>query len=145
MTIIDTFVRTVDSMVSTNTTNEVEDILTNLVIPVISFASYVDRFNIYLRKEDKQPVIFLTAFIYMDRWSSIGHLNIYTVHRVFLVCFVLALKYLIDDPPSNLYMARIGGVSLMLLNSMERFFLNAIQFNLFVTNEEYAELVYEFR
>ncbi|KAI8815375.1 hypothetical protein BJ742DRAFT_750306 [Cladochytrium replicatum] len=72
--------------------------------------------------------------------SPIYHPSLRCGRRMFLTALMSASKYLLDRPPSNLAWARLGGLELEHLNTVEASFLGAIQFDLFVSPQSWAKL-----
>ncbi|KAI8814223.1 hypothetical protein BJ742DRAFT_704180 [Cladochytrium replicatum] len=72
--------------------------------------------------------------------SPIYHPSLRCGRRMFLTALMSASKYLLDRPPSNLAWARLGGLELEHLNTVEASFLGAIQFDLFVSPQTWAKL-----
>ena len=79
------------------------------------------------------------ALIYIDRFiqSSGIQVNSLTVHRILLTSVVLAAKTYDDNFYTNTHYARVGGVPVEELNSLELEFLFGISFSLYVSCEEY--------
>lgn len=61
-----------------------------------------------------------------------------TIHRLFAIATVVSAKIQDDDEHfSNSYYAKVCGLSLRQLNSLEANFMSLISWNLFVDPEEY--------
>jgi hypothetical protein len=58
-------------------------------------------------------------------------------HRLMLISITLAIKFHDDTYYSNAFYAKVGGVQLREFNSLERRFLQLIEWNLHVEAEEY--------
>lgn len=88
--------------------------------------------------------VFVTMFVYLDRVQEkckallASDMN---CHRLVFTCLVLAVKYLEDEVHSNGYYARVGGLTIDEMNSLEFKLLNVLDWNLSVSPETYA--VYE--
>uniref|UniRef100_A0A7S3G0J3 Cyclin n=1 Tax=Palpitomonas bilix TaxID=652834 RepID=A0A7S3G0J3_9EUKA len=108
----------------------------SLTIPNISIAAYVQR----LAKHAHTSAGCLVAgLIYLQRvahWQQI-RLNSYNVHRLYFCAVVVATKFLDDVYFNNAFYARIGGVGLKEMNSMELDFLYMIGFRLYISPAEY--------
>lgn len=78
---------------------------------------------------------------YAERVSAIKDfcLTAYNVHRFFLATLVVAHKTYSDDCYLNSYFAKIGGIGLDELNSLELCLLNWLDFNTFITPSEFFE------
>lgn len=117
----------------------------------INFFQYLDRLHYYLfykpgrlqSEEFYAPECFLAAFIYMDKLCmSIGSTNIvnpFTIHRLFFVATVLAIKFYCDNFYNNTYYAQVGGIPVEELNELEINFLKTIDFNLDIPREEWIQ------
>eukprot|EP00186_Timspurckia_oligopyrenoides_P000039 CAMPEP_0182441562 /NCGR_PEP_ID=MMETSP1172-20130603/533_1 /TAXON_ID=708627 /ORGANISM="Timspurckia oligopyrenoides, Strain CCMP3278" /LENGTH=243 /DNA_ID=CAMNT_0024635919 /DNA_START=155 /DNA_END=886 /DNA_ORIENTATION=+ len=81
------------------------------------------------------------ALVYLKRLSALDsrlRLNDYNVHRIFMTAFVLASKMLEDEVYSNEHYARVGGIpSLLEMNKLEACMLSLLDFNLYISPEEY--------
>ena len=79
------------------------------------------------------------ALIYIDRFiqSSGIQVNSLTVHRILLTSVVLAAKTYDDNFYTNTHYARVGGVPVEELNSLELKFLCGISCSLYGSCEEY--------
>lgn len=88
--------------------------------------------------------VFVTMFVYLDRVQEkckpllASDMN---CHRLVFTCLVLAVKYLEDEVHSNGYYARVGGLTIDEMNSLEVKLLSVLDWNLSVSPETYA--VYE--
>eukprot|EP01064_Diplonema_japonicum_P011587 TRINITY_DN189_c1_g1_i1.p1 TRINITY_DN189_c1_g1~~TRINITY_DN189_c1_g1_i1.p1 ORF type:complete len:205 (+),score=39.16 TRINITY_DN189_c1_g1_i1:41-655(+) len=63
-----------------------------------------------------------------------------TVHRVVLCAFMVAMKCTSDRVLSNKLVAKYGGVAIANLNVMERHFLSVLDWDVFISKEEYVQL-----
>ena len=66
------------------------------------------------------------------------------MHRIILCCIIIAIKYNEDSYYANDYYAKVGGVSTEELRRLEYYFIQAIDFDLYVDNElleKYKELL----
>lgn len=95
---------------------------------------YIARLVKYSNTETSSIII---AIIYLDRICEMDkiNLNIKNFHRLFLISFVIAVKYNEDKYYSNTMYAKMGGISLNELNHLESSFLESVEFFLFVENE----------
>jgi len=66
-------------------------------------------------------------------------LDTLTIHRLVLVSMVLAVKYHEDNHYSQAYYAQVGGVSLTELNSMERLFVDIVEWDLDVNYDRFVK------
>ena len=103
--------------------------------PRISLQQYAIRIS---SKSSCSEACFVLATIYIERLlAKRVVVNQYSVHRIFLVSTLLAIKYLEDDCFDNKWYATFGGVSLSELNSLEQDMLEFLEYRLVVTSEEY--------
>ncbi len=95
----------------------------------------------------KAQLIIITI-IYINRFKNCTR-NKYGINRiftftnftaVFIIALLLASKFLLDNPPKNIEIKDYvygDNISLPAFNMLERLFLNIIEFNIFVSSEEY--------
>lgn len=111
----------------------------SITIPKVSISEYLDRIRQYTKCSDS---CFVFAFIYIDRLLqniSSSKLTMKNIHRLILAAIVLAIKYLDDSYYDNETYAKVGGVSLSEINSLESHMLFLINYNLYVDNELYYQ------
>lgn len=106
-------------------------------VPSISIGDYLAYLNIYMLCPEHCYVL---ALIYVER--LISKVKKYTfdtisLHRLFLIGLVVATKYSEDKYYKNSYYAKIGGIQINDLNSLEKKFLLLLDFDLFVTHEQF--------
>ena len=100
--------------------------------PAISVGSYLRRIAKYTTLD--KPCMLL-ILIYIDRVSErMAGFTIcsLTVHRFVCAAVVCASKGLCDSFSTNTHYARVGGISLVELNMLEKEFLNTIDWRLMV-------------
>jgi len=107
--------------------------------PTVPMDDYIRRI-IKLTRLPEEGV--LAALIYLERivraypQLSVTTLNI---HRLFLTAAMLASKMMLDIPYQNTFWARVSGTySTAALNQMELELLPLLDFNLYVSDEEYS-------
>lgn len=86
------------------------------------------------------PESFIGAFCLLKRLENIGAIppiTQRTVHRLFLTCLVLAVKFLEDETLSNKDFAKVGCVTVTELNRMECDALNCLGFDASILPGEY--------
>eukprot|EP00826_Nyctotherus_ovalis_P001020 TRINITY_DN1010_c0_g1_i12.p1 TRINITY_DN1010_c0_g1~~TRINITY_DN1010_c0_g1_i12.p1 ORF type:complete len:208 (+),score=35.06 TRINITY_DN1010_c0_g1_i12:105-728(+) len=111
--------------------------------PRISIADYLLRIHQYANCSDS---CFILAFIYLDRLLQSNPefaLSNRSIHRLLLSAVVLAIKYSDDAYADNLTYAKIGGVSLSEMNTLEGEMLKLLQYNLFVDGELFSQYLSE--
>jgi len=105
-------------------------------VPEISISEYMDRI---IRYTPCSAEVYIMAVILMDRLAMgagvhITHLN---VHRLLFTSILVASKTLDDTTYNNKYHSIVGGLELQDLNTLERRFLNLINYNLNVSFENF--------
>ena len=97
-------------------------------------AAYIDRLRKYFRCSD---VVFICALIYIDKYLLDQKLDIHQlcIHRLLLVFLVIAVKFLEDVHFQNAYYAKVGGITTLELNSLEKSCLISIGFKLDIKPE----------
>lgn len=112
--------------------------------PAIGICQYLERINKYASCSSE---CFVLALIYIDRLIQRNNfvLTELNVHRVVITAVLLAAKFFDDAYYNNAYYAKVGGVLVSEMNSLEVEFLFRINFSLRVVPEVYqkyhAELV----
>lgn len=109
-----------------------------LKAPNISVFQYLERIHKYASCSSE---CFILALIYVDRLIQrnnflLTHLN---VHRVVISAVLVAAKFFDDAYYNNAYYAKVGGVLVSELNSLEVEFLFRINFCLHVTPDLYRK------
>ena len=66
-------------------------------------------------------------------------LNPHNIHRIILGCLLLAIKYNEDVYFTNEHYAKVGGVSIQELNSLEYFSIQLLNFNLYISEDIYQK------
>lgn len=112
-------------------------------VPGITIYDYVARIHQYAECSDS---CYTTAFIYIDRILQKNPsfvLSKRSAHRLIITAILLAIKYSDDTYADNLVYAKIGGVSLGELNSLEVEMLSLLQFGLYVHPQLYLQYTKE--
>jgi Cyclin len=107
--------------------------------PKISIKLYLKRLEEYMKCSEET---FILALIYLDRITSKEkqlEINSYCIHRLFLSGLVVAAKFFEDKYYKNSYYSKVGGISNIELNTLELQFLLLIDFQLYVSDEEYEK------
>ena len=117
---------------------EVINSFSNLETPSITVAAYIERLLKYFKIEGSTLTI---SLIYLIRICKAGDFKLSknSFHSSFLISLALATKYNEDVHFRNNYYAQIGGVSLETFNSLEREYLNIINYKLYIKKEEYTQ------
>ncbi|PIA15813.1 cyclin-domain-containing protein [Coemansia reversa NRRL 1564] len=104
--------------------------------PNISLSDYMQRVSKYASLE---PACLLIMLIYVDRIcqrNSNFTISSLTVHRFIITAATIACKTLCDAYCTNLHYAKVGGVSMQELNSLEIEFLRMMGWHLIATQEQ---------
>lgn len=105
--------------------------------PAMTIKDYLQRIHKYFQCTDECYVI---ALVYIDRVGKIDpamtvcELN---VHRLLVLCVMLAAKFHDDVYYSNSYYSKVGGLSLKEVNALEAKFLKMLDWRVNVDLEEY--------
>jgi hypothetical protein len=83
----------------------------------------------------------MLTLIYIDRLCDLNqlHLNDFNIHRIILATVLIAIKYNEDDYYSNDYYAKVGGISLQEINTLEYECVKLLNHKLFVEEEFYKK------
>ncbi len=106
-------------------------------VPSVSIHDYLFRIARYFLCS---PECFVIALVYIDRIMkkqpdfTVCKLNI---HRLIVTSMMLAVKFFDDVYYSNAYYAKVGGVKGPEMNVLELHFLRLIDWQLFVSPEEF--------
>jgi hypothetical protein len=112
--------------------------------PSVSVEKYLERLAKY---SPCSPQCFIVALIYIDRLLS-RHpeflLRSSNVHRLLITSLLLAAKSHEDCSYNNAFYARLGGLSIVELNSLELALLSLLDFELAVPPQTYLRYSSEF-
>ena len=105
--------------------------------PTISLLEYIRRI-LYFVKLDISTVII--AMIYIDRiCKEKVFLNEFNIHRILIISIYIAYTYNEDVIFDNNYLSLVSGMNKNEILALEEDFLDLIDFNLFVNDEEYEQ------
>lgn len=110
--------------------------------PTISVPDYISRIGFYIPQSS--PQMWVTALLYIDRLLKHNTglvLARNNVHRVIILSVVTALKFNEDKTYANEFFARVAGITLTELNSLELEFLRFIDFDLYISNTTFLHAV----
>jgi len=109
-----------------------------LKAPSISILQYLERIHKYACCSSE---CFVLALIYIDRMIQGNNflLTELNVHRVVITGILLAAKFFDDAYYNNAYYAKVGGVLVKEMNSLEVEFLFRINFSLHVSPDVYSK------
>lgn len=105
--------------------------------PSIRFDSYLSRF---VRMAPQSPFCYVAIHIYLNRFIAkygSNMLNLLSSYRIFLAAFVIAAKCFDDEFYPDDFYSRVGGVSFAHLRDLQIHFLEAIDFNISISKEEF--------
>lgn len=114
-------------------------------VPSISLGAYISRI---IRSKLMSTQSLIVAIMYLKRFidnTEVGFFNYLTVHRIVLIAILIASKYVDDELYTNKDYARLGGIDLENMNSMELEFLFRVGFSLYIEQGEYNQLCDEIR
>ena len=105
-------------------------------IPKISLFDYLTRIQTYSYIEAPSLIC---SLIYVDRICEIAGITLtyYYIHRILFAAVLTSIKYNEDVFYDNNYYAQVAGVRTKELNMIEYTFLELIEFNLFILEEDY--------
>jgi hypothetical protein len=87
------------------------------------------------------PSVHSTALALLDKFVEASHdqdtLNQWTAQQLITGVYTLAVKYIEDSHFSNKYYAEIGGMSVKSLNEMELTILKALEFSVYVSEDDF--------
>ncbi|CAE7870844.1 CYCU4-1 [Symbiodinium necroappetens] len=109
------------------------------VAPGIGIEQYLTRLAKYFQCHES---CLLLALVYIDRavkMNPVVVVNNFTIHRLLAVSTVLAAKVQDDLFFSNAHYARVCGLTLRELNSLEVYFTSLLRWKLHVPVTEYRE------
>lgn len=107
-------------------------------LPTISIMEYLLRFATYAWISNEGMIM---GIIYLCRLSISNPnfaVNQLTIHRLLLVSMLAAAKFYDDQYASNACYAILGGVTTRELNRLEAHFLFLINFQLYISPEQYS-------
>ena len=99
--------------------------------PSITIYEFMKRLYKFSKASEE---ILILVFIYIDRLSRNRKLwlNYYNIHKLILASFVATSKFYSDDYYGMDFYAKLGGISLREITTLEYKFLALFDFNLFV-------------
>jgi hypothetical protein len=84
--------------------------------------------------------VMICAIIYLERLDI--DINIFNIHKLMLVSLLISSKFVEDENYKNKHWSRFGGISLSMLNRLEKFYLIKIKNKLYIhTTEFYNKFV----
>eukprot|EP00727_Mastigamoeba_balamuthi_P006053 m51a1_g2067 hypothetical protein (244) ;mRNA; f:1444397-1445895 len=107
--------------------------------PTVPVTDYINRVAYYIPQ--CSPTMWVTALLYIDRLLKLNQglsITYYNIHRIILGSVICALKFHEDKTYGNDYFARVGGVPVPELNSIEAMFLQLLKWELYVNPVTFA-------
>jgi len=107
--------------------------------PSISIREYLERIAKYSCCSGE---CFVLALVYIDQIIKSNPafvVNSLNIHRLLITSVMLAAKFFDDHYYNNAYFAKVGGVPIQEINSLEVEFLFMTNFDLFVPTDTYAQ------
>ena len=103
-------------------------------------SSFIERVLCYLKCTDETII---SAGIFIERWCSTTStsLSFDNIFKLLLAAMLAAVKSREDEFYSNSYYATIWGLPLSLVNKMETDFLNEIEWELYITEDQYLHFI----
>lgn len=100
-------------------------------IPGIAIDAYIERILKYSNIDESTLTI---ALIYIDRLCEITkiQMSMNNIHRLIITSVLLAIKYNEDDYYSNTHYAKVGGITLQEINTLEEEFVEGLDWKVFV-------------
>jgi len=130
---------TLASMASLSVSRSGSTVFHSKYPPDVSITKYVARMQRYLHCKASCYVL---CVYYIDKLLMLFpkmSFDILSSHRLIMTSIVLAAKFSSDTPFSDLFYSRVGGVSVQELNSLENCFLNMLDGNLTISEEQYSK------
>ena len=107
------------------------------VYPSISLFDYLQRIIKYVKIELSTLII---AMIYIDRiCREKVFLNEFNIHRIMLISIYMAYIYNEDCVFDNKYLALVSGLSKAEMMTLQEDFLDLVEFNLYVSDDEFEQ------
>lgn len=108
--------------------------------PKISLYDYLKRINSYSSINDSTYIIalMLTDRLCLESSTYITELN---VHRLIFTAILIAIKINEDDYYEMTYYAEIAGIEIEELLLLEETFLDLVNFNLYIKEEDYMKYI----
>lgn len=105
--------------------------------PSINISDYLKRIIEYSEIEFSTLVI---SLVYLERLCKEKiFLNEYNIHRILLLCVIMAYKYNEDSKCNKEYLSKIGGISEKEISLLEHEFFDFIDYKFFIEDEEFKK------
>lgn len=112
------------------------DIFSSSSIPKIPLKNYLERISKMCEVENSTLIL---ALIYLNRFQKATSQRItkFNAHRLLLISIVVSVKINEDYIMKDSCYAAIGGIKIELLATLERAFLDSLEWDLYVDDETY--------
>ena len=110
-----------------------------LEVPGIPILDYLTRIVKYSRIDKSEIIVGMLYFKTMRKLHRHFPCCDRSVHRTMLTLLLLATKMHRDDPASNQFFSRLGGIPPKELARLERCALDLLSYRLFVSIDEYTQ------
>lgn len=107
-------------------------------VPPLDVKSYLCRIKQYGQCSDE--AIFVGSLYVLRLSQKYGPsfpITVWSIHRILITCILLAVKFVDDVRWNNEYYSVVGGIPLTEMNALEVDMLALLEFNLYVTDDEY--------
>ena len=112
-----------------------------LEAPEISIFDYLTRIVRHSRIDTSEVIVGMLYFKRLRKLHCHFPCSDRSMHRTILILLLVATKMHRDDPVSNKFFARLGGIPPKELARLERCALHLLDYTLFVSIDEYAREV----
>ena len=104
-------------------------------LPNLSFKEYLEKSIVSLTNEENTIIY---SLIVLDRFISSGIiLTKYNLFLSFLVSFLISVKINEDKIYADNVYAKLGGIDLKTLSTLEKIFLDVVGYNIIVSEEDF--------
>ena len=127
---LDKYIIYLNKKINNNSNNNSEfenDCCIKNIDDIISITDYINRLIISLNLTN---VIMITSIIYIERLNI--NITNYNIHKLLLVSMLISSKYVEDVYFNNRYWSRCGGITISVLNKLEKNYLQKINYKLFI-------------
>jgi hypothetical protein len=109
--------------------------------PTLSLMDYCKRIYTYSGCELETLVVSFILVNRVIRKNPTFHLSIHNCHKLFLTAILVSSKLYEDDALDNVEFAKVGGVEVEELNSMEGALLQLLGYELYIDEQEYFSIL----
>jgi hypothetical protein len=107
-------------------------------VPGVSLHDYLCRIDANFHCSEECLIL---GLVYIDRIATLHpefEISTLNIHRLLLTSVVVAAKFHDDFFYSNTYYAKVGGVRLREMNTLESEFVRLIDWRLYVVSDEFS-------